>query len=367
MKEKLIHSIKNMSRKTIIGGIVCLICLLLYAVLAIWSRVQINSLQDQQTHKRWIADGSAASCVSVFLPDGIPYDANSFLGYNHKITESYYALVGEEKQSNDELVGASPLAACLSTRTVISLSTEGDNPKNADTINAIGVAGEFFLFHPLTMLSGAPFSSSETMKDSIVLDEYTAFRLFGSANVEGQLVMYNGIPYRVRGVYKIEDNHMTKLAEAAGGFVFLPIEALGTNEYAANVTCMEFVCADAYTGFLKKAMKEAGIASEDCVVVENSTRYNFMNLWNVATNLEGRAMQTKPIIYPHWENVARGYEVRLACLLMVRMLLLIIVVVLVVGYLSLAFLHRKWGFKDVIVFVENIIDKRRVKKRDKKA
>lgn len=368
MKEKLTNSFKNMSRKTIIGGIVCAVCLLLFAILTIWSKWEISGLQDQQTHKRWVTDGSAGACVSVFIPEGrMQYDERTFMGYEHKIAEAYYSLVGEEKQSNDELVGATPLASCVSCRGTITLSTEGDNPKTADSINAIGVAGEFFLFHPLHMLSGSPFSGSEDMKDSIVLDEYTAFRLFGSADIEGQLVMLSGIPYTVRGVYKMEENKMTKLAEATGGFVFVPIEALGNKDKAANVTCMEYVCVEAYTGFLKKAMKEAGISSDDCVIVENSSRYGFANLWSVATNLEGRAMQTRPIIYPYWENVARGYEVHLAGLLMVRMVLMAIVIVWVVGYLSAAFIHRTWGLADLIAWIYDLVDKRRVKKRDKKA
>lgn len=57
-------------------------------------------------------------------------------------------------------------------------------------------------------------------------------------------------------------------------------------------------------------------------VLENTTRFDFLNLLKQLTQFGTRSMSSKAIIYPYWENMARGYE-DIALLLLVFELLFI--------------------------------------------
>ena len=60
------------------------------------------------------------------------------------------------------------------------------NGKKSVSAKAIGVAGDFFLFHPLKLLDGSFFSGSDVMQDYVVIDEDMAWQLFGSNDVAGK-------------------------------------------------------------------------------------------------------------------------------------------------------------------------------------
>lgn len=72
-----------------------------------------------------------------------------------------------------------------------SLSVSGKSPGSV-TVTAVGAGGNYFLFHPLTLLSGGYISDEDYMADRVVLDAQTAFNLFGSSDVAGMEVTING-------------------------------------------------------------------------------------------------------------------------------------------------------------------------------
>jgi hypothetical protein len=49
--------------------------------------------------------------------------------------------------------------------------------------NVVAAGGDFFVFHPIKMLSGYYFSPDDLMQDRVVIDEDLAWQLFGSKNV----------------------------------------------------------------------------------------------------------------------------------------------------------------------------------------
>ena len=43
-------------------------------------------------------------------------------------------------------------------------------------------------------------------------------------------------------------------------------------------------------------------------VVQNTGRFTLSRLWDVVAHLSTRSMQTLGVVYPYWENAARGAE-----------------------------------------------------------
>ena len=82
-------------------------------------------------------------------------------------------------------------------------------------VEAIGTGGAFFTFHPLMISAGSYYSSDSLMKDEILLDEETAWKLFGAFNVEGRTVRVQDMYLRIAGVYKKEAGSLYQKAGLA--------------------------------------------------------------------------------------------------------------------------------------------------------
>ena len=85
-----------------------------------------------------------------------------------------------------------------------SLSVSGKSPGSV-TVTAVGAGGNYFLFHPLTLLSGGYISDEDYMADRVVLDAQTAFNLFGSSDVAGMEVTINGRTFPIAGVVQSDE------------------------------------------------------------------------------------------------------------------------------------------------------------------
>lgn len=57
------------------------------------------------------------------------------------------------------------------------------NGKNTLDANAIGIGGDFFMFHPLKPITGSYFSGNDLMQDYCIIDQDAAWQLFGSNDV----------------------------------------------------------------------------------------------------------------------------------------------------------------------------------------
>lgn len=61
------------------------------------------------------------------------------------------------------------------------------------------MGGNFFDFHPIRLLSGNYISPDDLMKDRVLLDEDTAWLLFGGTQLEGLSFKIDGVPFVVAG------------------------------------------------------------------------------------------------------------------------------------------------------------------------
>lgn len=336
MKNKM----KNLTLRQIICCILGAVSLLIFAGLSCFTSFKVNHLQEQQMAGRWSAEGDAAQ-ISCFFSQGAEITEETFLAFEAKLKA---ALLADSITGSAENASARMWASAYSASGKIVLN----NGKKAVEAKAVGVGGDFFLFHPLQLLNGNFFSGSDMMQDYVVIDEDTAWQLFGSNDVAGMQVTIGGVPHPVSGVIKRADGHINNAAGNGETTVYLSYTSLKNYGVNQGINCYEIVMPNPITGYGIKLVKEnIGIDEMNMECIENSTRYSVLSLGKIFLAFGTRSMSAKAIIFPYWENVARGWEDILALILLFRVIFLFIPVMMIVVLVVKMWKKRTWSLKDL--------------------
>lgn len=302
-----------------VSVLTAIICLVFYGIITGISNHMIAGVTDQQAAMRWALKGGAAQ-VSCFFSKGTQVDEFQIKSFQNQLSAAMQeAAVFEENQSSRLYVDAYSAQGEI---TVVS----GQATLETD---AIGIGGDFFFFHPLTLLDGSYFSGNDLMKDSVLLDEDAAWRLFGSDNIAGMSVTIGGVPHYIAGVFKREEGHFFEAAGLDETIIFVSYETLSQYGTGEGISTYELVSPNPVKGFVYNTVKEKfGFSEEEMTVIENSARYSVEALIRVILDFGIRSMQNQAVEYPYWENVARGYEDVIAFFLLLRFLFLVIAIVI---------------------------------------
>ncbi len=317
------------------------ICLCLAGGLWVVSDVIGHSQPSQQMAERWDAEGGSAQ-ISCFFADGSNVVPDTLRAFGHSL----------DGQLRDASIQAPNTSARLwvdaySAKGQIHLSSS----RTSVSVGAYGVGGDYFLFHPLQLEKGSMyFDGDDLMQDQVILDQNTAWQLFGSYDIAGQSITIGSGPTAhvgvVAGVIESESGWMNEQAGAAVGTVYLSYEMLDRFGTHSGINAYEIVMPNPITGFARDMVESnIGFDENQIQIVENHTRYSLKNLLTVLSQFGTRSMNAKAIIYPYWENAARGWEDVLAALLLLQILLLILpVTLLVIGLWRLWKYHRpRWS------------------------
>lgn len=326
----------------------------------------LTGAQDTQNMaQRWSkSDENRAAQVSVFFSENLGMTENEIQYFEHGLDS---ALVEASIVSASENPDSRLWIDSYSATGTITLE-RGD--KNV-SVSAIGVGGEFFQFHPLKLVSGSYFSGNDVMQDYCVVDEEIAWQLFGSNDIAGQIITIKGVPHIITGVIERQQDRLSKVAGLNSSVVYVSYNSLTAYGRANSICCYEIVMPNPVKNYAFNYVKEQlGSNEAESEVVENTSRYGLLSLLNVIGEFGTRSMNGKAIIYPYWENVARGYEDILATLLSVAILFLLYPVVLVIIALRKAWVRRTWTSKSVYLRVkdkwERFLEKRRALSLEKK-
>ncbi|MBQ6889075.1 MAG: ABC transporter permease [Lachnospiraceae bacterium] len=332
--------IKNLTLRQMICCVTGAISLLLFLGLTWFSAFQTKQLTEQQMAKRWSNTGDTAQ-ISCFFSQGTEITKETFQAFEAKMQS---ALQTESITSTSENPSARMWVSAYSGTGEIVLA----NGTKTVKAKAVGVGGEFFLFHPLQLLNGNFFSGSDVMQDYVVIDEDTAWQLFGSNDVAGMQVTINNIPHIVSGVIKRETGYINDAAGNGETTVYLSYNSLVNYGKSHGINCYEIVLPNPITGYGINLVKEnIGIDEMNMECIENSTRYSLLSLGKVFLAFGTRSMSAKAIIYPYWENVARGLEDILALVLLFRAISLLIPVVMVIVLIVKLWKKRTWSWRDI--------------------
>lgn len=244
-----------------------------------------------------------------------------------------YLPVGQEKSEEDIMSLRTALASkfieqameapeggslyidAYSTRSRITASTDHATAE----VDAFGVGGEFFHFHPLRLRSGTYLSERDLMDDLVVLDEVLAWRLFGGMDLTGLTLQINGSPFVVAGVVSMEQDFPTERTRKNDGTVFMSYSALERLHSETSISCYEIVLPDPISGYARSTL-DSLLPNTEGATVENSSRFSLPHLWTVILNFGDRSMRTAAVIFPYWENALRLAEDYAALLLVLTVL-----------------------------------------------
>lgn len=336
MKKFMKSFTENLTKKQIRLTITAVLSFILFVFLQIISRHLEQSLDTQQMAKRWDSTGQSAQ-VSCFISENAEVTPQQLTNLEHAVDAALVDISVKKENENARL-----WADTYSARGEVTVESEKTSIKSS----AIGVGGDFFLFHPMKLLSGSYFSDEDLMKDYIILDEDAAWQLFGSNDVAGMQVTIKGTPHIVRGVVKRGAGRINDQAGNDKITFYLSYESLTKYGDSKGINAFEIVMPNPISGFALKTIKDKiGIEETSIQLVENSNRYAPISLLHVLSQFSIRSMNQKAIVYPYWENIARGYEDILAFMLLFEILFLLIPILIILGYVIYRYRHRTWNMK----------------------
>lgn len=267
-----------------------------------------NTLRGQHLAEEFQGDGELEFAqVSVFLPEGNTVDDETIWKFRTLIGVNTGDLVPEEVQNL--------YLDAWSTKGSVSLKAEHGSAE----ATAVAVGGDFFRLHPQNLLSGGYISGDDLMHDRVILDEELAWKLFGGYDLTGMPVELNGSTFYVAGVIAREDDWATKKAYTDGAGLYMSYEAYKAMNESAYISTYEVIMPEPVSGFAREQVKD-NFAPDDAVIVENSGRYSFGNVFTLLRNFSQRTMRTDTVYYPYWENAARLVENRCMILLVIVLL-----------------------------------------------
>ena len=197
---------------------VCVFWLLLAAGLHGFRIIKEYSFSDQLEASRWGSETKSAQ-VSAFLPAQNALKEDDVRELEYKINT---ALAQDSIKLTAEGKDARLWQDCFSG---IGNFTIKAGRKTAD-VEAVGTGGAFFTFHPLELSSGSYYQSDSLMKDEILLDQETAWKLFGSFDVTGRTVQVEDMHLRIAGVYKKGEGSLYEKGGLADYVVFVQYKTL---------------------------------------------------------------------------------------------------------------------------------------------
>ena len=203
-----------------IGLLICLVFWITSFVINIVCGRIVRGMEDQTFASRWTQE-QEYSQVSAFFSDAAFASDETVeamrMYLTNKLTSDSYGLSEQEIEN-----GASMFDVSYCGLGMADLST----PEDSVTVTAVGVGGDFFNFHPLDLMSGYYFSEDESMQDRILLDDRTAWRLFGSPYVVGQSVDIGGTPHYIAGVFRAPAKRFYKQSGMGDFLVYISYDSL---------------------------------------------------------------------------------------------------------------------------------------------
>lgn len=349
--------------KKIVLGISGGISFLIFLILLFTTNYLSQSQLSQTMAARWSSQKNASQ-VSCFFSVGSGITEDAIIDFEHTVDS---ALVDASVIQESENPGARLWADAYSADGTVDISTD----KATISADAIGIGGDFFLFHPVQLLYGAYFSGNDLMKDYCVIDEDAAWQLFGSSDVAGMMVYIGGIPHIVTGVVERPQGRLEEAAGLDSTLVYVSYQTLSELGTCNGINHYEIVMPNPVTGFAVNYIREKlGAEEKETEVVENTTRYNLLSRLKLLTQFGVRSMNGKAIIYPYWENIARGYEDILALMTLFGILFLAYPVGMGLVFFCIWWKHKGWTMRDVRLMLmdkaERRVEKLREKRRKKK-
>ena len=273
---------------------------MIFGIFKFFAYLNISSLPYMDVAKQWAEEGGYTHVAAYFTPDAFA-DAEDLRYLHYKIDEK---LNQESIEVDKEAHPSARLTA--SSFTANGSITVSSPYANNVTLGAMGVWGDFFLFHDQELLDGGYFSDSDLNDDYCIVDEQAAWKLFGSNEISGKVLYVGDTPLVIRGVFRQPEDKLSKAAGAEGMFCYISYDFLANHGMINNISCYEIVMPNPVPNYaVQKLDKELGMEEGKVEYVDNEGRFDVIESIKNLSGITQRGMRTKALVYPWWENVTR--------------------------------------------------------------
>lgn len=337
-----------MKKFQITAGILAVISIVLIGVFSLILNSLAGKLDSQRVCERWASDDMRYAQISAFISPYAGFD-DSFADRSLTSSLDNALTTASITPANED---ASLYTYAYSSETNVSLSYQspetGQTVKSGVNAATLGVGGDFFIFHPLKLLSGQYFDATDTiLNDLIIIDENIAWQFFGSYDVAGYELMVNGRRCFISGVCEVDENYSKFYGD--GGRIFMSYSLL--KELKGDelpITCYELCIPNPVSGFALDILnKNLGVDESQVELVENSDRFTNSALLERLTTFSERSVRQKLVSYPYWENTAVMLADSAALLFIFKLIPAIILVLLLASEIVVAYINRAKIFRFV--------------------
>ena len=343
-------------------------------ILCVVSAVRINQIKDSQKSQiaaeLWAGDSGTRyrqiTCFAIgqkqsdgkpdlYLSSAVSLNSADIKTIHESLDTTVKTAFGRKANTNSQSKTAASsddskiwidAYSSEATCTVVKEQTELV-PSTSAEVTLTGVAGDYYLFHPLQIISGAFLSDDTLDPKKIVIDKELAFKLFGYYDAAGQQLTINQRVYTIVGVvqqgsttidkkttgdlmhaYVLFDELAYLSAGDAGTGTGSTVISGGTiTNTNANVnsdaqgavdssnlavTCYEAVLPNKIDGIamqnLKSAMESAGKVTKNFLYEDNTSRFSLLRLYNTLFPIGETAMERQNYELPYWERSAQMAE-----------------------------------------------------------
>ncbi len=376
MRAKIAEKLRKPNKKVvlIVLAIDLILCLIAWFIV-LKNKDREDRLYSQKAAERWQTEKMDCAEISIFYSEAGAINASDISSMRGAI---------KNKLMTDDYLNTKGDRAWIDAYSGHTFDQVRKDNTTMD-VNIYTVGGDFFLIHTIPLISGSYPDLSASDANQILLDEYVAWNLFGTNDVEGKKVWIGNTVFTVTGVVKVATTEEEKQAYGNYYSVFVPMQAFvkkdvtqakaggdgasdsssGSDSGSSNsvstgagteVTCYEVVMPSPIKNYALNAVAEAaGIQFQSDEekqksrsilnfgskeILDNTARYGFFNLLSRDDTEEYVDMKTNDIVYPYWENVARYEETYQRKGLNTILILLMLPILSVVYLIIWLYMHR---------------------------
>ncbi|MBR7085345.1 MAG: ABC transporter permease, partial [Oscillospiraceae bacterium] len=218
----------------------------------------------------------------------------------------------------------------------MTVTGKRETPADAE-VTVIG--GDFFLIHPLKLVSGVYFSEQDIMQDRVLIDTRLAWQLFGSSDASGMTVTIQGKAYFIAGVIQPEEDYASETAYGTLPRMYIPYQMYQkiAGEETGHIQCYEAVLPNPVKGFARTMLTKI-LNPDDYsgIFLKNTGRWKLSGRWDTLKNLK-KLLICESVTYPYWENAARIISYDTAILLLFEIISLIYPVIYMIYLICKAY------------------------------
>ena len=161
-------------------------------------------------------------------------------------------------------------------------------------------------------------------------------------------------------VIKRDTGRLNRLAGNNESTIYLSYDSLKTDMGELGLNSYEVLFQNPVRDYALNTVKD-NITEDELryEIKQNTGRFNWTKLILNVKNFGSRSMNSKTVVFPYWENMARGLEDIMTPICAVAVIMMAFVIVNLIVLLVRMYIKRTIHFKDFKDFVERRIEKYR--------